>query len=354
MIGPPTTRSVVLSLIFIAACVATGAGAFAFTAGWLSPDRLTASKMVEALAPPTGAYVGFRRNHSKGICFTGVFKSNGAGAALSRASALATGEYPVVGRFNLGTNDPYVADSEVLVRGMGLQITTPDGAVWRAAMINLPFFPVATIPEFYGLLQAQKSKEPDAMKNFVAAHAEFAHFAGWAGSATWSASFAETPYNSINAFVFTDASGTGRTVRWSLRPAAPVVPTTPDDLAKLGPNHLEDEIATRVAAAPQTWTLAVTVAAPGDPTDDPSQAWPEGRQTVDVGALVVTTITSENEGACRNINFDPTILPDGMSVSDDPFPAARSAAYARSYALRTAESEHFPEDYLKAPETPKQ
>jgi len=41
-------------------------------------------------------------------------------------------------------------------------------------------------------------------------------------------------------------------------------------------------------------------------------------------------------------NFDPTVLPSGMRTSDDPFPAARSAAYAKSYDRRTAEAEDYP------------
>jgi hypothetical protein len=36
------------------------------------------------------------------------------------------------------------------------------------------------------------------------------------------------------------------------------------------------------------------------------------------------------------------VLPSGMRTSDDPFPAARSAAYAKSYDLRTAEAKDYP------------
>ena len=53
-------------------------------------------------------------------------------------------------------------------------------------------------------------------------------------------------------------------------------------------------------------------------------------------------IEAEADGPCRDINFDPTILPSGIRTSDDPFPAARSAAYARSYDLRTSEAKDYP------------
>ena len=88
--------------------------------------------------------------------------------------------------------------------------------------------------------------------------------------------------------------------------------------------------------------MAVTVADPGDPTSDPSKKWPEGRRTIEVGTLVVQKIEAERDGPCRDINFDPTILPNGITVSDDPFPAARSSAYAKSYDLRTSEVKYYP------------
>ena len=103
---PSPARSVLGSLVLIGVVVAGSAAAFAYTAGWLSPERLTPWKMLEALAPPSGPALGHRRNHAKGICFTGVFESNGNGAAISRASVLAAGQYPALGRFNLGTPNP--------------------------------------------------------------------------------------------------------------------------------------------------------------------------------------------------------------------------------------------------------
>ncbi|MGC1301646.1 MAG: catalase family peroxidase [Caulobacteraceae bacterium] len=328
--------------MLIAAVVAVGAGLFAYTAGWLSPHRLTPNKLIAALAPPTGPALGHRRNHAKGVCFTGEFDSNGNGAELSRAQVFTSGQYPILGRFNLGTPDPNAPDATVRVRGMGLQISTPNGQVWRTAMINAPVFAAATPEAFYGLLTASGSKDPDAMKSYIGAHPEFLPFGGWAKGGSWTASYAEETYNGLNAFIFVDKSGGQHAVRWSLRPQAQVTPIAPTDLAKLGPNHLEQEITDRVAQAPQRWTMVVTIANPGDPTSDPTKAWPQDRRTVEVGTLVVNKIEAEQNGPCRDINYDPTILPNGVKVSDDPFPAARSAAYARSYDLRTSEAKSYP------------
>ncbi|MBV8338012.1 MAG: catalase family peroxidase [Alphaproteobacteria bacterium] len=341
-------RSVFGSLVLIAVIIAGGAAAFAFTGGWFSPQRLTPDKMVDALTPPTGEPLGHRRNHAKGICFTGVFDANGAGTALSHAQVFTRGQYPALGRFNLGTADPNAADATVRVRGMGLQISTPDGQEWRSAMVNPPVFPVSTPQGFYELLLASASKDPDAMKTFAAAHPEFAPFGAWATKGPWTGSYAEERYNGLNSFVFTDSSGVEHTVRWSLLPAAQPVSVSPDDLAKRGPDFLEQEITERVRGGPQRWTMVVTVANSADPTADPSKAWPEDRRTVEVGTLTVQQIEPERDGPCRDINFDPTVLPSGIRTSDDPFPAARSSVYAKSYDLRTAEAKDYPRTAMEA------
>nr|WKF60688.1 Catalase-related peroxidase [Paraburkholderia busanensis] len=340
---PTSSTSTVRSLALIAVVVVALVAAFAYTAGWLSPGRLTPVKIVNALAPPGGAALGFRRNHAKGICFTGSFESNGAAASVSSAPMLAAGAYPVTGRFNLATPDPKAVDATVRVRGLSLRIVAPDGSEWRTAMISAPFFPVATPQAFYGLLKASANKsDPDAMKQFVAAHPEVAHFGAWAGSAPWTASYAQERYNSLNSFIFTNASGEQHAVRWSFVPAAQPEPVPHDQLQARDPDFLAADITKRVHDAPQRWTLVVTVANPGDPTADPSQAWPEDRRKVEAGTLVVSTIEPEADGPCRDLNFDPTVLPPGMHVSDDPFPAARSAAYAVSFDRRTAEDKDYP------------
>jgi catalase len=340
---PGTTPSVAGSMAMIALVVVVLVAAFVYTAGWLSPSRLTPAKLVDRLAPPGGPALGYRRNHAKGICFTGTFESSGAAASLSKAPMLAAGSYPVTGRFNLGSPDPKAMDAAVRVRGLGLRVVAPDGSEWRTAMIDAPFFAVSTPQAFYALLQAAGRKDdPDAMKRFVAAHPEFAAFGAWATTTPVTASFAEEQYNSLDSFVFTNAAGEDSTVRWSFEPTAQPEFRAAGQLKQFGPDFLAQDIEKRVADAPQRWTMIVTVADPGDPTADPSKAWPAQRRKVTAGVLVVSAIEPEANGPCRDLNFDPTVLPPGMHVSDDPFPAARSAAYAVSFNRRTAEDKYYP------------
>ena len=339
---PEPHRPPLGSLALIAIIIGGGAVLFALTAGWFSPERLTPTRLVEALAPSAGPSLGHRRNHAKGICFTGEFDANGAGSELSKAQVFAPGQYPVLGRFNLATADATAPDATVRVHGLGIRIVTPDGQEWRSAMIDPPVFAASTPQGFYELLIASGSKDPNAMKNFIVSHPEFPAFVDWAKNAPWTDSYAEDRFNSLDSFVFVDNAGAEHVVRWSLLPAAQPVSVSPDDLAKRDPDYLEQEIAQRVASAPQRWTMAVTIANSGDPTADPTKAWPQDRRAVEVGTLVVQKIEAERDGPCRDINFDPTVLPTGIQTSDDPFPAARSAAYMKSYDLRTSEAEDYP------------
>ncbi|MDC6711280.1 catalase, partial [Leclercia adecarboxylata] len=133
-----------------------------------------------------------------------------------------------------------------------------------------------------------------------------------------------------------NVGGAQAIVRWSFVPEAAPTMVTVDALKQLGPDFLEQEIAQRVAHGPLHWEMLVTIAAAGDPTADPSKPWPATRRVVDVGTLIVKAVEPEPDGPCRDINYDPTVLPSGVTVSDDPFPAARSSVYRRSFDLRAA------------------
>jgi catalase len=334
------------ALIVIGVVIYIAATAFVYTAGWLTPHRLTPEKLVSALQPPEGPALGHRRNHAKGICFTGTFDANGAGSQLSRAKVFERGQYAVVGRFNIAGPDPMTADPMAQLRGLGMRITTPDGHEWRSAMIDAPVFAAPTPLAFFEFLTASASKDPGVFKQYSSAHPEILTFIAWVKTHARTESWSEDRFNSVNSFVFVDASGAKHVVRWSFVPFAKPVALSPAELAKRDPNFLDQDIMQRVAAGPQYWGLVITVANRGDATSDPTKAWPADRRTVDVGTLTVRQIKPEADGPCRDINFDPTVLPVGITTSDDPFPAARSAAYRVSYDSRIAESSHYPHAHI--------
>jgi catalase len=163
--------------------------AFAYTGGWLSPGRLTPGRMVAALSDRGGNPIGHRRNHARGICFTGEFEANGAGADLSTAPMLAAGRYPVIGRFAIAVGNPDAPYDATKVRSMAVRIVAPDGEEWRSGMNDSPVFVVATAPAFYEFTLAQDidpatgKPNPAAMAHFFSTHPESAPFAEWAKTA---------------------------------------------------------------------------------------------------------------------------------------------------------------------------
>ena len=332
-----TAGRAALGGVVIVGVAAVSVAAFAWAGGWFSPGRLSPERFIAALRPPGGFGYGDRRNHAKGVCVTGTFAADGAAAGWSTAWVFRAGTYPMVGRFSLGSSQPTAPDGTTRVRGFAFDIVAPDGGEWRSANIDVPFFPVGTPRAFLALLQASGSKDPNALGKVAAAHPELKRFGAWAGSAPWTGSFAEETYNGLDAFVATDAAGGRHFVRWSLVPTAPVQTMTPAALKAMGPDFLDRELRTRLASGPLRWTMVLTQAAPGDPTDDPSRAWPADRPMVKAGTFTLTRSEDAATGPCRDVNFDPTVLPAGLATGDDPFPAARSAVYAVSFNRRTAQ-----------------
>lgn len=158
----------------------------------------------------------------------------------------------------------------------------------------------------------------------------------------WTDSWADRTYNSLNAFRFVNANGQSQPVRWSMEHTAPEHLVDHATLAKLGPDFLSQDLKQRLAHGPLSWRLVVTLAKPGDPSNDATKVWPADREHVDIGTLVVRQAQDEVNGPCWNYNYDPTILPVGIEVSDDPLLPARSSAYAKSFDLRTAEDADYP------------
>ncbi|WP_323120251.1 catalase family peroxidase [Burkholderia alba] len=333
--------------VLIGGAVAASAAAFGYVGGWLAPHRLTPHRLVDALQRNSGVYPGYRRNHAKGVCVTGYFDGNGAASAYSRAPLFAAAvRTPVVGRFALPGGNPYAPDSSVPIRSLALRFTQADGEQWRTGMNAMPVFPVATPRAFYDQTRASRpdpatgKPDPAKLAAFFAAHPETAAFRAWVKTAKPSASYVTQAYYGLNAFYFVDAAGERRAVRWRMAPeAADAGGHAP---AAGDPDYLQRDLADRLAAGPQRWHLLVTFADPVDPVDDATRAWPQERMTIDAGTLVIQREQAQDSGPCRDVNYDPTILPAGIVPSGDPLLAARSAAYADSYLRRTSEEAGVP------------
>ncbi|MGI4861708.1 MAG: catalase family peroxidase [Janthinobacterium lividum] len=315
--------------------------AFAYTGGWFSPHRLTQDRIISTFEQQNGKHAGFRRNHSKGMCATGWFESNGNAVAVSKANLFAPGRVPVVGRFAFAGGMPFMADKPATVRSLALRFLPAHGEEWRTGMINIPIFPVDTPQTFYEQLIASKpdpatgKPDPEKMKAFAAAHPNTVAPGALIKARKVSSGFADSYYNGLDTFRFINAAGTVTPVRWSVLPVQPVVAMDPA-APPPAQDGMFDALIAQVVQHPVQWRLVLTLGQAGDP-DAPNLPWPADRQQVDAGTVTLSQVQSEDGGPCTDVNYDPTVLPDGIETSTDAIPSARSSSYARSFRLREGE-----------------
>ncbi|SMD12107.1 catalase family peroxidase [Pseudomonas sp. URIL14HWK12:I5] len=285
---------------------------------------------------------GYRRAHGKGICFAGGFRSSKAAASLSTARVFAQEEVPAIGRFSIGSADPHAADSSTATVSMALLLNADDKSQWRMKLNNAPFFPTR---DAEGFLAQRSAFEPDPATGqpdparvaaFFEKYPEARKAVEYKATAPWPSSFAQAQYNVINAFILVAADGKRQPVRWFMRPHAPFQGLPVQDRAR-SHDFLFEDIKQRVGKEPVYWDLVLQLAEAGDPVDDPSQPWPTERQQVVAGTLQVTSVRDQTEGGCRDINFDPTLVPAGIELSNDPVLAARAGIYSHSYNARLRE-----------------
>src|SRR3546814_14189187 len=126
---------------------------------------------------------------------------------------------------------------------MALQLTGPDGEIWRLAMDHTPIFPVATPEAFVALQRAARpdpatgKPDPAAMKAYLAHHPETRAYQNHIAAAPLPDSFANSTYYSINAFRFIDGAGSAPAVPWAFEPEAPFGALDQAPPARLPPEH---------------------------------------------------------------------------------------------------------------------
>lgn len=319
--------------------------AFAWASGWIGARPLQSNQLLDTMleGAPHPFPPGFRRAHGKGICFAGTFQASGAASSISKARAFTQKNIPVSGRFAIGTLDPYAPDNSTRVVSMALMMNTDDHQQWRLAMNNQPYFVTSGPEGFADLLAAFKpdpstgKPNPEMVAGFNRKHPEAKKFLEWADQAPWVNSFAGAEYFGVNSFRLISDNGQRQYVRWSMRPHTPFSAWTVAERENAAPDILYSNLRERVKYGPLEWDLVLTLASPEDNVNDPSQPWPQERQEIIAGTLHVTTTIEQTGGPCRDVNFDPTIVPTGIEISEDPVLRARSGVYAHSFNRRERE-----------------
>jgi catalase len=298
-------------------------------------------EMIQAFEDDFGDHPGKRKQHAKGICAAGEFVGSTTTAVLSRSALFSGKPIPVIARFSLGAGDPEVADAGPFLRGMALEFHLPGGALQHMTMSDVPIFAAATPGSFYDLMVALKPNpntgmpDPGKVNAYFATHPDAAPLHEYSAHHTPTANFYESAYFSVHTFKFIDVKGAEHPVRWRFIPRDGVKELTPEQMKSAPHDFLEANLIDRVRKYPVLWDMIVYVGEPGDPQDNPTLAWPESRKHLIAGTLTLSQVTPQQTGvACEPINFDPLIMADGITPTNDPVLLFRSPAYAVSFAKR--------------------
>jgi catalase len=294
-------------------------------------------QVVDALQKRYGVHPGFRSNHAKGVLAEGRFTPTPRAAELSRSALFAGPTLPVTVRFSDAGGLPNLPDASTAARphGMSIKFHLPNGQDSDIVTNTLKFFTVATPEDFRDLQLAAATSPPGGppsaeFASFLKSHPGVERANATAGTPD---SFADEQYFGITAFIFVDRQGVRRPFRYIISPEQ-IVHLTAADAAGLAPNYLVDDLPTRLASGPATFHLKAQLAAPGDPTNDATQPWPDDRPVVDLGTLTIERVVPDGDALQRKLLFTPGRLTDGIEPSDDPLIAARDGSYAESFRRR--------------------
>ena len=290
-----------------------------------------AEEAVDAINAISGVHPGHRATHAKGVLLSGTFTPSGEASRLTSAAHMQAEPSRATVRFSNGGGDPGIPDYAREARGMAVKLYLSDGAKTDIVGLTLPCFFVRTPEDFIAFTKARLEPEK-LMAGFLGAHPEALPAIQAALSANPPDSYATCVYNSIHSYRWLDAAGGSRWVRYRFEPEAGERTIPREEAKARGRDYLRDEILARDETA---FRLFVVIAAEGDPVDDPTAAWPEEREQVEVGRLVLTGPETERERDDDILVFDPTRVIAGIELSDDPILHFRPRTYSVSVARRT-------------------
>lgn len=321
---------------FINTCLLTGVTVLSSSV--FAADRSSA-ELVDAVngTPDTASREAGKkvklRNHAKGFCTSGSFIPNPKLHNTLAIPFFKQAEIPITARFSLGGTNPHASDRGT-GRFMSLKIDG-DKESLNFVTTNSPVFFASNLEEFFNF-QTKVKQGAEGKQWLVDNQPNAKAFFDYIKTLPPSASFANSRYFGVNSFLFSANNGDIKPGRWSFEPVDGVVNLSQDQLDKLPNNFLKDELLTRIQQKPAAWDLYIQLAEPGDEINDPTVLWPETRQRLLVGQVLIDG-SRDNKSAtmqCDRGIFNPVLLPEGIKPSADPILNARTPAYIESFIRR--------------------
>ena len=279
-----------------------------------------------------GLHPGFRPAHAKGLLLSGLFTPSPEAVSLTRAPHALRESTPVTVRFSNSTGLPMLPDNDAKAnpRGLAIRFHLAERVHTDIISHSTDGFPTHTGEEFLAFLQAAVASNPSMpsptpVEQFLGAHPETLAFVQTPKPAP--VSFATDKYFGVTAAEFLNQEGASRFGRYRITPEAGIQHLSDEAVQAKSPTYLFDEIATRIASAAVSFQIHVQLADPGDVTDNATIHWPETRQLLPFGRIVLTGLTPESDQGQKHIIFDPIPRVDGILPSADPLLELRAAVY---------------------------
>lgn len=303
------------------------------------PEKVTAAQLVDIFEELGGKYPGFRKAHAKGVCATAEFTPDQNSKYFGKADLFSQATLPAVVRFSIGSANPSADERVPGVRGMAVQIKTPNGRIHTIAGNSSPVFAGKDPETFYGFLKTLRPDEsgkpnPALIGAYIAANPSVQANAMWSRSTPAPASFANTPYFGLHTFFYQEKGAAEKIkYRWHITPNLGNVGLSAEEAAALPSEFLADKLTAQMADPDTTvsYTLMATIGEASDTNTDPSMLWPEEREQVAMGKITLTEVGGKG---CDGLNFDPNLLSAGFTPSEDRILRMRSPAYGISFGKR--------------------
>ncbi|WP_281285364.1 catalase [Psychrobacillus soli] len=287
-----------------------------------------------------GTFPGARRAHAKGIFYKATFTPNGNAIPYTTAAHLQNERVPVTVRFSNSPPDPTAADFLSPFKGMSVQFHLSDGTASHLVSTTIPMFITKDPETFIDMLKtltAEKTgfekidlgvgilnilkKYPERKNILIALKEQFKQLP---------TSYAKLHYYPIHAFYFVNKEGNRQAIKYEWQPIEGTSPKN-SEANITSADYLSEELHNRVKNGSVSFDLIIRLGCKNDTTDDPTDPWPDDRQKLVVGQLTLEESLFPNEP----ILFDPTIVTEGIELTDDPILHFRHKAYAISYNKRS-------------------
>ena len=313
-----------------------------------SPEKPAATSLweeiVDTLNAVNGSHPGCRAVHAKGTVCRGSFTASPRARELSRATHLQGEPVEATVRLSNASGNPRTSDANPIAgRGMAVKFHLNDGQPTDIVGVPLLVFMVRTPEDFLELTRTRipdpDTGQPDAEKMgaFLGEHPETAKALelGLPKLAP-TTSFATSGYHALHAFGLVSADGETTWGRYGWRPLEGEHSLSEEEVAAAGRDYLQEEIRERLSSGSASFALEFTLAAEGDPLDDPTAVWDGDHEVATLGELELTEVIEDPETPDEPLVFDPMRLIDGIEPSDDKILAARPKAYDISIQRRCA------------------